>query len=297
MSVSVDDLREFDSRREFFIGIDSDGCVFDTMEVKHKECFCPAFINHFELQAAAKYGREIWEFVNLYSKSRGINRFKAVLEALDLAAARPEVTRRGVSVPRLQGLRDWVSRESKLGNPTLKAELERTGDADLKHVYAWSLDVNEAVEKIVRGVAPFPNVTESLTAMGEKADVVVVSQTPGEALDREWKEHELSGYARLICGQEVGTKSEHLQLTTADRYQKDHILMLGDAPGDLKAARAVDALFYPIIPGREEESWARLLEEGLDRFFSLKYAGSYEKELLEDFERALPATPPWERAH
>ena len=25
----------------FFVGIDSDGCAFDTMEIKHKECFCP----------------------------------------------------------------------------------------------------------------------------------------------------------------------------------------------------------------------------------------------------------------
>jgi hypothetical protein len=29
--------------KEFFIGIDSDGCAFDTMEIKQKECFevCP----------------------------------------------------------------------------------------------------------------------------------------------------------------------------------------------------------------------------------------------------------------
>ena len=31
-------------RNDFFIGIDSDGCVFDTMEVKHKECFIPNMI-------------------------------------------------------------------------------------------------------------------------------------------------------------------------------------------------------------------------------------------------------------
>lgn len=38
--------------------VDSDGCVFDTMEIKHKECFCPAYIDHFNLQAIAKYARE-----------------------------------------------------------------------------------------------------------------------------------------------------------------------------------------------------------------------------------------------
>ena len=64
--------------KEFFIGIDSDGCVFDTMEIKQKECFCPMFIKHFQLQRISKYARETWEFVNLYSKTRGVNRFKAI---------------------------------------------------------------------------------------------------------------------------------------------------------------------------------------------------------------------------
>ena len=30
-------LHDFRPTREFFIGIDSDGCAFDTMEIKHKE--------------------------------------------------------------------------------------------------------------------------------------------------------------------------------------------------------------------------------------------------------------------
>ena len=42
-------LENLKPEKEFFIGIDSDGCAFDTMEIKHKECFCPAFINHFNL--------------------------------------------------------------------------------------------------------------------------------------------------------------------------------------------------------------------------------------------------------
>jgi hypothetical protein len=73
----LDDLKP---AKEFFIGIDSDGCVFDTMEIKQKECFCPAFIKHFDLQKISKYARETWEFVNLYSTTRGCNRFLAVNE-------------------------------------------------------------------------------------------------------------------------------------------------------------------------------------------------------------------------
>ena len=68
-------LREFVKSHDFFIGIDSDGCAFDTMEVKHKECFIPNIIRWYQLAAISKYVRETAEFVNLYSNRRGINRF------------------------------------------------------------------------------------------------------------------------------------------------------------------------------------------------------------------------------
>src|SRR5688572_22834179 len=91
-------LRLFRPTHEFFIGIDSDGCVFDSMEIKHKECFAPMFIKHFHLQAASKYARETWEFVNLYSKTRGANRFPALSRALNLLRERPQVRARNVQV-------------------------------------------------------------------------------------------------------------------------------------------------------------------------------------------------------
>lgn len=97
----------------------------------------------------------------------------------------------------------------------------------------------------------------------------------------------------LICGQEFGTKTEHLQLATQGRYDADKVLMIGDAPGDLKAARANDALFFPVNPGHEEDSWKRLYQESLDRFFAGTYAGDYEARLLAEFERHLPEEPPW----
>ncbi len=69
----------------------------------------------------------------------------------------------------------------------------------------------------------------------------------------------------------------------------------GDAPGDLKAARDNNALFCPINPGREDESWERFFKEGLPRFFSGTYAGDYEASLVAEFDRLLPDTPPWKR--
>lgn len=76
----------FAAAHPFLICIDSDGCVFDTMEIKHKECFCPAAIEHFHLQPVSRYARDAWDFVNLYSCFRGIHRLLALLKALDLLA-------------------------------------------------------------------------------------------------------------------------------------------------------------------------------------------------------------------
>jgi phosphoglycolate phosphatase-like HAD superfamily hydrolase len=294
MSDPAQALKDLQPTQEFFVGIDSDGCVFDSMEIKHKECFCPEFINHFGLQAVSKYAREIWDFVNLYSKTRGVNRFPAVVLALDHARERGEVKARNVTVPKMQGLRDWLARETKLGNPALEAEAKRTGDPDLKVVLEWSLDVNTAVKKIVRDVPPFPLVRECLGKIGKRADAVVVSQTPGEALVREWEEHGIDRQVRAIAGQEMGTKTEHIAFAAGGKYDKAKILMIGDALGDLKAAKGNGALFFPVNPGHEEKSWALLHDEALDRFFAGTYAGAYEAALIEEFNRYLPETPAWQ---
>ena len=285
-------LRDFKPEHEFFVGIDSDGCVFDSMEIKHKECFTPMFIKHFGLQAVSKFARETWEFVNLYSKSRGVNRFPALSRSLNLLSQRPEILARHVNVPDPKAVDDWIRRESKLGNATLAAEVER-GNLDLAPVKAWSDAVNAAIHDIVSGVPPFPLVKESLGKLTPNADAMVISQTPVDALEREWAEHDLAGYVRMIAGQEMGTKSEHLSLAAAGKYPAEKILMIGDAPGDQKAAASNHALFYPIIPGNEEDSWKRFFEEGLDRFFAGRYAGDYANALMEEFDASLPENPPW----
>ena len=293
MSDLVLQLKNLKPEHEFFVGLDSDGCAFDSMEIKHKECFCPAYIKHYGLQAVSKYAREVWEFVNLYSKTRGCNRFLAVTKTLDLLSERKETKARKVTVPALDGLRAWAERESKLGNPALKAELEKNPDDDLALCYAWSLDVNNRIADTVMNVPPFPFVRESLIKMGEKADVVVVSQTPLEALVREWEEHDIDKYARFIAGQELGTKSEHIAYAAGGKYPKEKMLMVGDAPGDLKAARDNGALFFPVNPGHEEASWERFFNEGLDRFFSGTYQGAYEQQLIDEFNTFLPEHPSW----
>ena len=278
-------------QHDFLVGIDSDGCVFDSMELKHKECFVPCFVNHFGLQGVSKYAREAAEFVNLYSKSRGANRFPALVEQLDWLRRRPEVKARKIDVPKLQGLIDWMARETKHGNPTLEKAVAETGDEDLKLVFAWSIAVNKAISDMVRDVPPFPYVRECLELFAQRADMIVCSQTPNAALEAEWKEHDIVKYVAAICGQEIGSKKE--SLANAKQYPPNHTLMLGDAPGDFKAAVANDCLFFPINPGVEEASWRHLHDEGIPRFFEGTFAGEYQKQLLDEFDTFLPERPPW----
>ena len=288
-------LAKFKPKREFFIGIDSDGCAFDTMEIKHKECFCPNTIKFWNLQAVSKYAREVYEFVNLYSKWRGINRWPALVKTFDLLRARPEVAAREVEVTRAEGLREFIASGQPLSNEGLTAYVaaQAQPSAELAVAMAWTRAVNATIADIVHGVPPFPYVRESLVEMQDRADVVVVSATPTEALNREWEEHEIDRYARVIAGQEMGTKKQHLALAARDKYPPDHILMIGDALGDLEAARSNGALFYPINPGQEDVSWERFYRESLKRFTAGTYAGAYEAGVIADFERLLPEIPPW----
>ena len=285
-------LQDFIPTKKFFIGIDSDGCVFDSMEIKHQECFAPMFIKHFGLQSVSKYAREVWIFVNLYSKTRGCNRFHALILALEMLSNREDVKSRGAVIPSYPALNAWVENENKLGNTALDAEVARGNDL-LIPVQSWSNAVNTSVKDIVHGVPPFPLVRDILVEANSLADCFVISQTPTEALEREWSENNLREFVRLIAGQEMGTKTEHLSLAAKDKYEPDKILMIGDAPGDYKAAKANKALFFPIIPGCEEASWEQLHNEGLAKFFSGKYSGDYQKTLLNEFEASLPERPNW----
>ena len=287
-------LKDLRQEREFLIGIDSDGCAFDTMEIKHKECFIPNIIKYWNLQPISKYARETAEFVNLYSKWRGLNRFPALIKVFDLLADREEVKRRSFKLPEIASLRNWVKTETKLGNPALEKKVKETGDPILEVTLEWTVAVNKGIADLVHGVPPYPYVRESLAKLQDHAQVVVVSQTPNEALEREWAGHDLVKYLRVIAGQEMGGKAECLGYAkAAGKYEDDHVLMIGDAPGDLIAAKVNRALFYPINPGAEERSWKRFYEEAFDKFINGQYHGAYETELIAEFEIYLPSTPPW----
>ncbi len=290
-------LAELQPTCEFFVGIDSDGCAFDAMEIKHKECFIPNTIKHWNLQAVSKYAREAAEFVNLYSQWRGINRWPALVMVFDLLKERPEVIARHARIPEAASVRAFIAQEElPHSNDGLKAYIDKVGiNDDLERAWAWTHGVNETIADMVHGVPPFPFVKESLALMQGQADMIVCSATPTEALTREWLEHGVAPYVQAIAGQEMGKKAQHLAAATSGKYPANRVLMLGDAPGDMKAARAVNALFYPINPGHEDKSWERFYKEAFNKFIAGDYAGKYEDQVIAEFLALLPSTPPWKR--
>ncbi len=132
-------LAEMEPRHPYFVGIDSDGCAFDTMEIKHKECFIPNTIKYWGLQAVSKYAREAAEFVNLYSKWRGINRWPALVMVFDLLRDRPEVQARGVVPPQAACLRAFIADGAfPKSNDGLRAFMAEHPDPELETAMAWS---------------------------------------------------------------------------------------------------------------------------------------------------------------
>lgn len=289
-------LIDFRPQQSFFVGIDSDGCAFDAMELKQKECFTPSTIRVWGLQPVSKYARETAEWVNLYSRWRGANRWPALVKVFELLAERPEVQTRGIKVPEGKALKEFLASGFSPSEAGLKSYISAGhGDEELWRGLEWTRAIDGLVAMTVRNVPPFPMVRESLQKLQGKADLMVISTTASDALEREWGEHGLAQYMAVMAGQNMGTKKQHLEFAAKGKYANDHILMIGDAPGDRDAAHAVGALYYPINPGAEETSWQRFHDEASDRFLNGTYAGAYESALIAEFDQLLSDTPPWKK--
>ena len=195
-------LKSLKPGHEFFVGIDSDGCVFDSMEVKQKEFFIPNALKSFDLFTISKVFRQTWEFVNLYSIYRGGNRFNSIIKVFELLSENPAIKDSGYKLPDMTALKEWVEVETKLGNTTLRKYLESNYDPDLEKVLNWSETVNIEITRWLRNIPPFPYAVKAIKEISLSADLIIVSQTPLEALDREWEEHALKKYVKTIAGQE-----------------------------------------------------------------------------------------------
>ena len=267
-------------RKKFLVCVDSDGCALDTMDAKHKLCFAPLMAEKWKMEAHRKEAEEGWNRISLYSSGRGINRFKG----LELALA--ECAARGFLQEDLTDLSAWLSQTDTFSNESLEHQIGETDSPLLKKVLDWSITSNRTIATLPPS-RPFPGVREALEEMSRQADLAVVSSANRESVESEWNRHGLIAFVKEIMAQDSGSKVRCISRLMAEGYDSSHVLMLGDAPGDKAAAEKNGALFFPIVAGREEESWARLRTEGFERFLAGTYRGEYGDGLLEEFWEAL----------
>jgi len=287
-----DDLINFLPHFETFVGIDSDGCIFDTMESKQKDHFHPAIIRHWTLEAIEPQVRAAAEFTYLYSTFRGLNRFLGLCKTFELLNDWPEA-RNNATLPNPSDLRAYCDSGLPLSNATLKNEAERMGSTLLAEAHAWSVELNTDIDQNMPDPPPFQGAEEALKLISKTSDAIVISQTQAVALLKDWYRDDLARYVSVIAGPELGSKIDHFTLAAVNRYPAQAILMIGDAPGDLATAQSIGCNFFPINPGHEIESWQRFMDEAYAEFRSGGFSEDYQQQLNQNFKALLPGVPPW----
>lgn len=281
----------FTPQHDFLVCVDSDGCVFDTMEVKQHGFFHPMIVNHWGLEALKKEVCALADYVNLHSPLRGSNRFLALHRTFELLMQTQAYARSGLSLPWVEALGNWVRREPNLHHDSLRAAIKT--EPALQTVLDWSLAVNEDIAAHMAPVPYFEGVPEALTKLRARAHLVVVSLSPHAALQSEWGGAGLAARVDAIAGLDVGGKPRQISLAMAAAgLSAARVILIGDAPGDLRAARECGISFYPVLPGKESACWKKFVNEDVALFFKGEYRGEREGELVEAFEKEMSADPP-----
>lgn len=256
-------------QKKYLVCIDSDGCAIDSMNRKHIHCFGPAFISVWHLEDHREQILARWNEMNLFSSTRGINRFKGLAMILPEAGTED-------SGAQIREFVDWTSQAPELSNDALLAKC--SGSASQNPVFAkaleWSLTVNTLIEQLPVS-SPFPSVRPCLEEISRLADIAVVSSANKEAILEEWRQGSLDCFVSRFYSQSEGSKSQCIGDMVRLGYTPDHILMVGDAPGDYVAAAENHVWFYPILAGKEDDSWKSLKDSFIRQFFQ----DSFQKQL------------------
>ena len=272
---------DYTKEHDVLICIDSDGCAMDTMDVKHRECFGPQWIYTYGLEDRFDECMKLWLDINLYSITRGINRFKG------LALALLEMEKRGCQFDGLEEFVTWTNEAKELSNPALMAYSQKSSSDCVEKALLWSIRTNRAINNLPADDKPFDNVKVTMDEMCKEADLVAVSSANGEAVDAEWTKHELKDDCRVLLCQEAGSKAYCIGEMVKKGYATDKVLMVGDAPGDRDAAIKNGVWYYPILVGKEGFSWERLLNEAFPKFLDGSFDEAYQAQLIREFEANL----------
>ena len=260
----------FQKKHDYLVCVDSDGCVMDTMNCKHFHCFGPCMVKEWGLEQWQEEILARWNVINLFSMTRGINRFKG------LAMALSEIHETYKPIEGITALQHWANTAPALSNDGVAKAAEAAADPSAKLVFskalAWSKAVNAAIVELDEALkVPYEGAKEGLAAAHAFADVAMVSSANRDAVEEEWGKFGLLEHTDIVLAQDVGSKAACIAEMLKFGYDATKVVMVGDAPGDCDAAEKNGVHYYPILVNHEKESW----EEAIALAFPKLRSGGY----------------------
>lgn len=270
----------FKRKYDYLVCVDSDGCVMDTMNCKHFHCFGPCMVAEWGLEEWKDEILARWNVINLFSMTRGINRFKG------LAMALGEINEKYKPIIGISHLQHWANTAPALSNDAVAAAAESAECEEAKVVLSkalsWSKAVNASIVKLPEELkVPYEGAKEGLIAAHGFADVAMVSSANRDAVEEEWGKFGLLEHTDIVLAQDVGSKAACIAQMLKFGYDPAKVVMIGDAPGDCEAAEKNGVWYYPILVNHEKASWDEAIANG----FAKLQAGTYaEYEVLKKKE-------------
>lgn len=269
---------DFQKKKGYLICVDSDGCAMDTMDIKHNQCFGPCLIEEWGLEKWAAAILEKWNEQNLYTMTRGINRYKG------LAMALFEINTRYKKIDGVDILNDWVEHSDELSDPALERAIAENDNICLRKALWWSRKVNARINELsFEEKKPFPGVKDGLAYAHQYADIAVVSSANLQAVEEEWGLYGLLDHVDLVLAQDTGSKAACIQALVKKGYGKSKVLMVGDALGDYEAAKKNNVFYFPVLVRHEQESWIEFKESAVPRLVNESYGGEYQEAKIQAF--------------
>ena len=275
----------FERKHDYLVCVDSDGCVMDTMNCKHFHCFGPCMVTEWGLEQWKDAILERWNVINLFSMTRGINRFKG------LAMALGEIDKQYKPITGIAALQHWADTAPALSNDAVAKAAAEATDPEARLVFekalSWSKAVNAAIVKLDESLkVPYNGAKEGLAAAHTFADVAMVSSANRDAVEEEWGKFGLLEHTDIVLAQDVGSKTACIKEMLKFGYDPEKVVMIGDAPGDCDAAEKNGVHYYPILVNHEKESWDEAIAFAFGKLQSGTYA-PYGSDKKQEFLRNL----------
>ena len=276
-------LEEFKKQKKFLICFDSDGCIMDTMDIKHIECFGPCLVSEWNLQKWEKEILSRWNDINLYTITRGINRFKG------LGIILKEINEKYIKINDIEMFNNWVNNSKELSNSALNQYINQNENCEIfKKALSWRIAVNKKINALPQeNKIPFKMAKQALEFAHKYADVAIVSSANLDAVLEEWEKHKLLNHVDIVLAQNNGSKAHCIGELIKKGYDVNNVLMCGDAPGDRDAAIKNNVFYYPILVKKEDLSWVEFIDFGCNKFINDTYKGEYQEQKIKDFLKNL----------